>query len=139
MLSMEEIEAIVKRVSNQKTFNIAMAAQNSAHRDVLKLIHPLKQVEVDAIITLAEKSPCIQWIIIFGSSTSVRCHPFSDLDICIKFKYLTPKRDKREFKKEFYPLVENVDYFDYDALSSCGNEAFLEEVMKGVIIYGNIA
>lgn len=49
-------------------------------------IHPMQQRDVQSIITLSEEDSNIKKIIIFGSSLSKLCNPWSDLDIYLELK-----------------------------------------------------
>lgn len=87
-------------------------------------IHPLKQKKVASIIEQAKGIPEIKRIIIFGSSTSRRCIPDSDLDVYFE---LSKKVSLSNI------IVDDVldKWTNYDV-----DERFLEEIEKtGVVVY----
>ena len=52
----------------------------------INLIFPTKQKDVRKMIEVCKKDKNIQKIIIFGSSTTSLCTPWSDIDIYFEFK-----------------------------------------------------
>lgn len=49
----------------------------------IRRIHPLKQKQVDEIVSSIIKEDDVKRLIVFGSATSNMCHEGSDLDICV--------------------------------------------------------
>ena len=69
-------------------------------------IHPLKQRAVKRIYNACLGDPRIETIILFGSSTNIRCNKFSDLDLAVRLK-----ENSVEFKHEVSEKILNLcDY-----------------------------
>ena len=51
--------------------------------DNVRLIFPLKQKAVYEMIQVCKKEPNVRKIIIFGSSVTSACNPWSDIDILV--------------------------------------------------------
>ena len=87
----------------------------------LNLVHPLKQGQVNDIVQKAKEHTGIRRIIVFGSSVTNRCNPFSDLDICIDWEFESHDEDG-VYKPETLPLMKyismrtkgNCDVLAYD-------------------------
>ena len=89
-------------------------------------IFPTKQKDIRQMVEVCKKDKNIKKIIIFGSSITSLCNPWSDIDIYF------------EFKKEpnSYPSISsNVAVFDkWDNFNVDDN--LLKEITKnGVIVY----
>lgn len=87
------------------------------------LIFPTQQVDVNTIIEDAIKDMNVKRVIIFGSSTTSACNPWSDIDV-------------------YYELYENKDIpstltiRSIDSWSNFNvNEELYSSIMKGVVVY----
>ena len=99
-------------------------------------IHPVKQKKVRDIVKKLlndEIGKCITEIIIFGSSTTLHCNSFSDIDIMVlgDFEKFYPKVDLYEYG--------SIDLFGYNReyfLSQINSNLFYRNIwQKGVKIY----
>lgn len=100
---------------------------SSPYKNVEK-IHPLKQHIVEELIAHCKAHyPSITRIIIFGSSVTSRCNPWSDLDIYLEGVergegFIPPQNDA-------YDIWYASDLTPENSLSS-------EIKTKGVVVYG---
>ena len=70
----------------------------------LNRVHPLKQKDVDVLVTSISKDTNIKCIIIYGSALDLRCRSFSDLDVYVE----TYDKDK-SIKLPYDDLDTEVD------------------------------
>lgn len=96
-----------------------------------RYIYPQKQRDVSNIISNVESDLNIEYILIFGSSTSNRCHQRSDIDVYIKCK--ENKRPRIYSPNNIESSVDLWTNFDLeDAID------FYNEIIKeGVLVYDN--
>lgn len=94
--------------------------------DNVRLIFPLKQKAVYEMIQICKKEPNVRKIIIFGSSVTSACNPWSDIDIY--FEIDKPVNN--------LPLVPH-DNQDWDRWSNFSvDENLKNEILKtGVLVY----
>lgn len=88
-------------------------------------IFPLKQKTVIKIVELAQQCPGISRIIIFGSSITAACNPWSDVDVYIE-------RDTNE-TTPLGTFSDALDIWYNDSVSPA--EDLYENIMKGVVVY----
>lgn len=105
-----------------KEGNFKIAIQNEFKN--INKIYPLQQRKVREILDEIENKPYVKKVIVFGSSTSYRCHMGSDLDI-----YFELDIDKKPIHKAY---DFEIDYWDN---YSVDNRLLSEIVNKGVIVY----
>ena len=94
---------------------------------------------MEQIVFYAKQDENVNRIIVFGSATTNRCNPFSDLDICIDWKL--PSHDEDGvFVPETRPLMKLIssitegkaDVLAYDDVT---NEMMKRQINEGVIVY----
>lgn len=98
-------------------------------------IHPLKQKEVVTIYNTIKNNKKINSLIVFGSSTTIRCNKNSDIDICIE---LNKDKINNETKNEISELLQeklnyNLDIIWKDRLTK--NTNIYKNIERGVKIY----
>ena len=89
-------------------------------------IFPTQQAEIAKMIEVCKKLPHIKRIIIFGSSVTTRCNPWSDIDI-----YFDTEQEMTQF-----PVVKNTEavWDKWDTFSV--DKTLLNEITStGVIVY----
>lgn len=105
----------------------------------IRRIHPLKQKQVDEIVSSIIKEDDVKRLIVFGSATSNMCHEGSDLDICVVWNFdcfdgegvYVPKAN--QLLKRISKICEgNVDIMPYTSWMS---DEIKEEILKGVTVY----
>ncbi len=117
-------------------FKVLQLKYNSV-RNIDK-IHPLKQSVVYNIVSHALDAylGIIERIIIFGSSTSMRCCPDSDLDVAVKFR---ENMDTLENKNAVSEIIGKETDWNYDVVWLNGiNEKgrLYDEIMsEGRVVY----
>lgn len=91
-------------------------------------IFPTKQKDVAVLVNKLKKSKYIKKIIIFGSSITWECNPWSDIDVYIE-------HEAQDFNNISIPYSEIKSSLDiWDNLSA--DENLLNEIInKGVIVY----
>ena len=133
MTSQEYLE-----LSSQKNWKYNMVIKNPVAIN-LEFIHPLKQELVNVIVGRAIEDINVKKLIVFGSSITSKCNPFSDLDICIDWKIRSHDDDgvyvleTNAFMK-FISLKSNgnVDILSYDDIE---NQSIKEAVDGGIVVY----
>lgn len=98
-------------------------------------IHPLNQKKVDTIFNIVNGDSRINKLIVFGSSTTIRCNKDSDVDIYIS---LNTKDINNKNKDEISEAIQNkldykADIIWADRVSN--NSKLYKNIMKGEIIY----
>lgn len=98
-------------------------------------IHPLKQKEVVTIYNTIKNNKKINSLIVFGSSTTIRCNKNSDIDICIE---LNKDNINNETKNEISELLQeklnyNLDIIWKDRITK--NTNIYKNIERGVKIY----
>ncbi len=92
----------------------------------INFIFPTKQPDVIKMIDVCQKDNNIKKIVIFGSSTTSLCNPWSDIDIYFEFK---KEPNSYPSIKSKTAVFDKCDNFNVD-------DALLEEInKKGVIVY----
>ena len=133
MTSQEYLE-----LSSQKNWKYNLVIKNPVAIN-LEFIHPLKQELVNVIVGRAIEDINVKKLIVFGSSITNKCSPFSDLDICIDWKIRSHDDDgvyvleTNAFMK-FISLKSNgnVDILSYDDIE---NQSIKEAVDGGIVVY----
>ncbi len=99
-------------------------------------IHPLMQRKINDIYYYVSNDNLIEKVIIFGSSTNIRCNNKSDIDIAIKLKEERYNKDSQNFVSE---KIQEITNFNSDIvwLNSLdeNSKLFYEINFKGVVIY----
>jgi len=85
------------------TYHFPLVASTTAY-DASR-IHPLKQREIKQLHSKLVKDDRIESLILFGSSTTIRCNKASDTDLCISVK---PDKINAEIKNEISAIVQEV-------------------------------
>ena len=89
-------------------------------------IFPLKQKAVYDLIEVCRKDSNIKKIIVFGSSTTAACNPWSDIDVYFEM-------DKMP---QHYPIVGNPQHNFDKWCNFTASEKLLNEInKKGVVVY----
>lgn len=90
-----------------------------------ELIFPTQQADVGTLVELFSAYPEVRRIIIFGSSVTSACNPWSDIDIYVDLE------TECRLKKPLLPVpVDLWTNFDVDS-------RLLAEIQeKGVVVYG---
>jgi len=92
-------------------------------------IHPYKQHVVKTIVN--NVFPEISQVIVFGSSTTTACKPYSDVDICVIGDF------DSEQVSNLRVAGEAIDILHFKNIDSLLEDARLtDEVRKGVRVYG---
>lgn len=89
-------------------------------------IHPLKQNVVYSIYLGLKNDSRIKRIIVFGSSTTIRCNRNSDIDIAIELIHNT-----NDVKNEVSEKIQEISNYDSDII-------WLDRIKKDSNIYKNI-
>lgn len=89
-------------------------------------IHPLKQNVVHSIFLELKNDSRIKKIIIFGSSTTIRCNKNSDVDIAIELTENT-----NDIKNEVSEKIQEISNYNSDII-------WLDKIKKDTNIYKNI-
>lgn len=130
-------EYLIRRKSKGWKFNVIVQNSNVMN---IEYIHPLKQKLVSSIVDKACFNDFVKKIIIFGSSVTCYCHPFSDLDICVVWNTIDNTKsdllDSRVY--EFFNFISivsegNADFFSADRIE--GTDLEKEIKMNGVTVY----
>ena len=86
-------------------------------------IFPTKQRGVLALVEDAKRKPQVEKIIIFGSSVTYKCNPWSDIDVLV---YASDYAQLHGSKEQVYDII-----YSFNA-----DETLLKEVEKtGVLVY----
>lgn len=107
---------------------------NNDNYDVSR-IHPLNQKKINIVFNIINNDSRINKVIIFGSSTTLRCNKNSDVDIYIS---LNQKDVNNENKDEISEAIQNeldykADIIWADRVNS--NSRLYKNIMKGETIY----
>ena len=95
-------------------------------------IYPLKQRQVSEICRRAEGFPIIRRIIVFGSSTTPKCHIDSDLDLCIDADVSDGMKVFEMQKAIGETCGWNCDIIMYSSMGGALRETVRKE---GVVVY----
>ena len=96
-------------------------------------IDKAKQTTVQNLCNLAEETPIVKKIIIFGSAASQTCTPESDIDICYDITCDTKDLRTYDLSKKTVRICDyNCDIVFYSLL---GSNLKNEIDSKGVIVY----
>lgn len=88
------------------------------------LIFPTQQADVGTLVEMFSKYPEVQKIIIFGSSVTSACNPWSDIDVYVQMG------TECHLKKPQLPVpVDLWTNFDVD------DRLYAEIQEKGVVVY----
>ena len=101
----------------------------------VKRIHPLMQKKVSQIYEKLKTNTDIKKIILFGSSTNIRCNSKSDLDLAILLKDDSFTKSKQN---EVSEIIQDITEYNADIiwLNTIDLESQLyENIKRGVIIY----
>jgi len=92
-------------------------------------IHPYKQQVVKAIVD--NIFPEISQLIVFGSSTTTACKPYSDVDVCVIGDFDDAQISRLRVKGE------SIDILHFRSVEQLLQDSCLiNEVKKGVRMYG---
>ena len=96
-------------------------------------VHPLQQRAVVAIVNVLKKYDNVDFVVLFGSSTTLRCHGESDLDLVVKLK--DPSLESRNEVSEAIQLACDwrADILWFDRIKATDSIAY--DVNRGVMIY----
>lgn len=99
----------------------------------IEKINPIKRDQVVSCIRIAQRSPKVVKMIIFGSSVREDCSPASDVDICLVINGTTKCMEMYELARDInYACDYNCDILKYHKL----NDKFKKEIeSKGVVVY----
>lgn len=89
-------------------------------------IHPLNQKAINNIYDVVSVDPRILKVIVFGSSTTIRCNRNSDVDIAIELADYS-----NEIKNEISEKIQEVNNYNTDII-------WLDRVKSGSNIVNNI-
>ena len=101
-------------------------------------IHPLNQKKIDIVFNIVNDDSRINKVIVFGSSTTIRCNKNSDVDIYIS---LYSKDINNKNKNEISETIQNKLNYNADIIwaDRVANESQLyKNIMKGETIYEQI-
>lgn len=100
-------------------------------------IYPIVQFEVEGIINILQDTEGLDFVILFGSSLSWRCHYESDIDLAIGisegydfYKVLKEVRTKLNSLE-----IREIDILIYNELDS---DILKENIDKGLVIYERV-
>lgn len=103
---------------------------DEAYEDVLKYVHPIMQRDVHAILKILQTRGV--GAILFGSSITMRCSSFSDIDLAI----ITARYDEDLFMQVFREIKRSISYpadiLYYNELDR--ESTIYHEVCKGVLL-----
>ena len=103
----------------------------------------IKAKYMNNIADAARECDYIDKIVLFGSSTSSKCHEKSDIELALfgnvsRAKCLTSKKYERFLTKIFsfddFKQAYDILYFKNGQKNNC---AILEDIQKGVVLYDN--
>ena len=104
-----------------KLWNAVAKPFKNIHR-----IFPTQQVEIAKMIDVCKNIDNVKRIIIFGSSVTAQCNPWSDIDIYFE---LNEEMNKLPVVKDTQAVWDKWDTFSVD-------KNLLSEILdKGVIVY----
>ena len=90
-------------------------------------IFPTQQADIQKMIEVCKNDKNIKKIIIFGSSVTSECNPWSDIDIYFEFKK----------EPQMYPTIgSSTAVFDKWDNFNVSKELMKEINDKGVVVYG---
>jgi len=104
-----------------KLWNAVAKPFKNIHR-----IFPTQQVEIAKMIDVCKNIPNVKRIIIFGSSVTAQCNPWSDIDIYFDIKQ---EMNKLPVVKDTQAIWDKWDTFSVD------NNLLNEILGKGVVVY----
>ena len=93
-------------------------------------IHPYKQFLVKNIVDKIFDG--VEYLVVFGSATSMACKPYSDLDICVVGDFCESELAKLRVKGE---SIDILHYCNLEALKE-DRRLYNEIAEKGVKVYG---
>lgn len=91
-------------------------------------VHPLKQKLVAKLYDALKEEACIKKIVLFGSSTTIRCNKKSDIDLAIE---LRKEKCDAQTKNRISEVIQTICDWDADIL-------WLDQIEKNSKIYNNI-
>jgi predicted nucleotidyltransferase len=104
-----------------KLWNVVAKPFKNIHR-----IFPTQQVEIAKMIDVCKNIANVKRIIIFGSSVTAQCNPWSDIDIYFE---LNKEMNKLPVVKDTQAVWDKWDTFSVD-------KNLLSEILdKGVVVY----
>ncbi len=89
-------------------------------------IFPTQQADIRKMIDVCKKIPNIKKIIIFGSSVTPRCNPWSDIDI-----YFETEKEMNKWPS----IKSHTAVFDKWDNFTVSSELLKEILAKGVLVY----
>lgn len=98
---------------------------------ILHHVFPSKQKAVQTVISIAKSEPIVEKVILFGSATSMRCGPQSDIDVAV----VADVSDDNFLKIAHRLYVEVPSEIDVNHLNTVRSELLKQEINKGVVIY----
>ncbi len=107
---------------------------NNKNYDVSR-IHPLKQKKISDLYYALKEYSFIKKVIVFGSSTTIRCNKDSDIDLAIEMDKDYYNLDNKNMISE---KVQEVTNYNSDVLwinNEKEGTQILENINKGVVIY----
>lgn len=99
----------------------------------MKRIHPQKQYQISQIYNEFKDYSLIQKIIIFGSTISMKCNIYSDLDLAIKLTQNTSSA--KNIVSEKIGLITDWNYDIIWLDDTDLSEPIVEKIENGVIIF----
>lgn len=124
--------------SNKKGWKFNKIVSDPVAKNI-QYINPLKQELVNKIVERAEQDIYVRKIIVFGSSITSRCNPYSDLDLCIDWAIKSHDEDG-VYVRETLPFMKfvsvisrgNVDILSYDDINNHDIKKCIDE---GIVVY----
>lgn len=120
-----------------KSWNYGLVV-DEVYANNLQKIHPLKQVQVNKLCSLA-KDYAVNRIIVFGSATRWDCHNLSDLDLCVDWQccvyddnYVYTEEVTRFRKIISKVTMGNCDVIDFQYLD---DTIVSDAVREGIVVY----
>lgn len=102
--------------------------------DEITRVHPLKQNLVIEICSHEYLQKHCKEIVIFGSSTSMKCNSTSDLDICIDLK-----DDTIEQKNMIETIIGKITNWNYDVIykKDIEKEKINKNIKEGAVVWAS--
>lgn len=99
----------------------------------IKRIHPQKQLQVNQIYTELKDNLLVQKIIVFGSTISIKCGIYSDLDLAVKLTQNTLSA-----KNIISEKIGQITEWNYDIIwlnDIVSTEPIIKKIKNGVTLF----
>ena len=98
----------------------------------IREIHPLKQRLAAKIADLVQETNLCKRVIVFGSSISMKCNMYSDIDVAVEL--INDSRENRNYVSEIIGETSNWNY-DVIWLNDLDkSERIWDSIKRGVVI-----